>query len=81
MEHDKNLIKQIISRVIKVPVINLFDNDDLVEKYAMDSLARIEIITELEKAFDITIDDSAGLKLRSVSSCLELVIESRLNNE
>lgn len=73
MEPTEKRVKEIISKIIKVPIALLGNDDDLVEKHAMDSLARVEIITELEKGFDITIEDSAAMQLRSVSKCLEFV--------
>lgn len=73
MDPNEKKVKEIISKIIKVPLDRLGNDDDLVEKHAMDSLARVEIITELEKAFDITIEDSAAMQLRSVNKCLEFV--------
>lgn len=73
MDPIEEKIKQIISKIIKVPVDKLANDDDLVEKHSMDSMARIEILTELEREFDITIDDSVAIQLRSVAKCLEIV--------
>ncbi len=66
-------IKTIISKIIKVPVDRIGNEDDLVDKHGMDSLARVEIITELELAFDISIDDKAAMPLRSVNKCREFI--------
>ncbi len=73
MDPREQRIKEIISKIIKVPMDKLGSNDDLVEQYGMDSMSRIEIVTELEKTFDILIEDSEAIKLRSVAKCLELV--------
>ena len=73
MDEREREVKKIISKIIKVPLDQLGSGDDLVEKHGMDSLARIEIVTELEKAFDILIEDAEAIKLRTVTSCLQLV--------
>jgi len=73
MDEREQKVKGIISKIIKVPVDKLENDDDLVDKHGMDSLARVEIVTELEKAFDIMIEDDEAIKLRTVSLCLQLV--------
>lgn len=73
MDPMETKVKEIISKIIKIPVDKLANDDDLVEKHGMDSLARVEIMTELEREFDITIDDSVAVQLRSVARCLEII--------
>ena len=73
MDEQEDKVKEIISKIIKVPKDQLGSDDDLVEKHGMDSLARIEIVTEFEKMFDILIEDSEAMKLRSVNLCLQLI--------
>ena len=73
MDEREQKVKGIISKIIKVPVDKLENDDDLVDKHGMDSLARVEIVTELEKAFDIMIEDDEAIKLRTVNLCLQLV--------
>jgi len=73
MEARETRVKQIIAQIIKVKLDELGNNDDLVDKFGMDSMSRIEIVTELEKEFNLTIDDAEAIKLRSVASCLELI--------
>jgi acyl carrier protein len=73
MNEREKKAKEIISKIIKVPVDKLGNDDDLVDKHGMDSLARVEIVTELEKAFDILIEDAEAIKLRTVNLCLQLI--------
>ena len=73
MSEREKKAKEIISKIIKVPVDKLGNDDDLVDTHGMDSLARVEIVTELEKAFDILIEDSEAIKLRTVNLCLQLI--------
>ena len=73
MDEREKRVKEIIGKIIKVPIGQLGNDDDLVDKHGMDSLARVEILTELEKAFDILIEDSEAIKLRTVNLCLQLI--------
>jgi acyl carrier protein len=73
MESLEAKVKEIISKTIKVPVDQLGNDDDLVERHGMDSLARVEIVTDLEREFDVRIEDSVSIQLRSVSKCLEVI--------
>lgn len=73
MDPKESKIKEIISRIIKVRPDQIENDDDLVDKHGMDSMARIEIMTELEKEFDVTIDDNEALQLRSVHKCVEIL--------
>lgn len=75
MDPIESKVKEIVSRIIKIPAARLASDDDLVDKYGMDSLARVEVLTELEREFDITIDDSIGIQMRSITKCLEIVGE------
>lgn len=73
MDPIETKVKNIISKIIKVPADRLANDDDLVEKHGMDSLARVEVLTDLEREFDITIEDSIAIEMRSVAKCLEIV--------
>ncbi len=73
MNTKESKVKEIISRIIKVSADQISNDDDLVDQHGMDSMARIEIMTELEKEFDVTIDDNEALELRSVNKCLEVL--------
>ena len=75
MDERERKVKEIVSKIIKVPIDAIVRGDDLVDKHAMDSLARVEIVTELEKAFDITIDESLIVRLRTIDQFLELISE------
>ena len=66
-------VKEIVSNISKVLAQKLGMDDDLIEKYGIDSLKKVEIIIELEKAYDITIDDETALKLRTISQIIEFI--------
>ena len=67
-------VRQVVSSIAKVSVGKLLLNDNLAEKYGIDSLKKVEIVIELEKAFDITIDDDTAIKLRTMSDIINLVL-------
>lgn len=73
MDSVETKIREIISKIIKVQTDRIANDDDLVDKHGMDSLSRVEVLTELEKEFDITIDDAISLQMRSVVKYLEIV--------
>ena len=66
-------VRQVVSSIAKVSTDKLLLDDDLAEKYGIDSLKKVEIIIELEKAFDVTIDDDTALKLRTISHIIDLI--------
>jgi len=73
MDPVESKVKGIISKIIKIPVERLANDADLVEKYGMDSLSRVEVLAELEREFDIMIDDSVAMEMRNVEKCFEVV--------
>ena len=73
MENREATVKKIISNVIKVKPDAIDPGDDLVDKFSMDSMQRVEIVIELEKAFDVSISDDVAVTLRSVKKILDLL--------
>ena len=73
MDNQEDRVKTIISRVIKVNTQTLNLDDDLIEKHGMDSMQRVEIVIELEKAFNISIPDNIALTLRTVKKILKFL--------
>ena len=73
MNSNEDKVRSIISKVLKLrkEVINL--EDDLVQKYNMDSMQRVEIVIELENTFDIVISDEASVELRTVQQIIEFL--------
>jgi len=73
MDPVESKVKEIISKIIKIPVARLENDSDLVEEYGMDSLSRVEVLAALEREFDIMIDDSVAIEMRNVAKCFEIV--------
>lgn len=71
MENREATVRKIISNVIKVKPDVINPDDDLVDKFSMDSMQRVEIVIELEKAFDVSISDDVAVTLRSVKKILD----------
>ena len=64
---------EIVSRVTKIPKEKLSPTDDLIEKHGVDSMQRIEVLIEVEKAFGITTPDEEAQRLRHVTDFLKLI--------
>ena len=73
MSNYEDKVKSIISKVIKVKKEAIALSDDLVQKYSMDSMQRVEIVIELEKEFDVVISDEVAAALRTLQQILDLL--------
>ncbi len=73
MENNGTAVRKIVSKIIKKDPSQIDLNDDLIEKYGMDSMQRVEIVIELEKQFNIEISDEVSIKLRTLKNILDLV--------
>ena len=67
-------VKQVVSGIAKVPIDKLLLDKDLGDIYGVDSLKKVEIIIELEKAFDITIDDDTANNLKTIAQIIDLIV-------
>jgi|GEM_PF-4763338 len=72
---NKDVVAKIVNLVLKSKLNSSNCDDDLVDACGMDSMARIEIVTEIEKQFNVSIDDVAALKLRSVNNFCSAIDE------
>lgn len=73
MTNHEEKVRTVISKVLKVDRQSIDFDDDLVKKFNMDSMQRVEIVIELENQFDITISDDSAVLLRSLSQILEFL--------
>lgn len=73
MNENENRIKKIISEVAELDNIEIDNEADLVDDLGVDSMMAIEILTELEKEFMITISDQEIKKFANVSAILSIV--------
>ncbi len=70
-------ILQVIAQYSETPSAELLAAESLEE--LVDSMARIEIIFELEDKFDVEIDDDEVLNINTVDDIIDCV-EKRLKN-
>ncbi|MGI0060238.1 MAG: acyl carrier protein [Nitrosotalea sp.] len=80
MNNYEEKVKSIISKVIKVKKESIKLEDDLVKKYNMDSMQRVEVVIELEKEFDVSISDEVALTLCTVKIMLNF-LEQTVNQK
>ena len=74
----KNKIIEVIARMIKVEAIDRLKSDitlNYVAEYSIDSLSFIKIIVEIEKTFNIEIDDDYIGEMYSVQNILGYIAQ------
>ncbi|MDD5668902.1 MAG: phosphopantetheine-binding protein [Candidatus Omnitrophica bacterium] len=73
--------KQLLSSVTGVNPDQIGDTADLIKDVGIDSLKVIEIATNIEKKYKITIKDTQLRKLKRVSDAVKLIRNSLKKNE
>ncbi|NQS89563.1 acyl carrier protein [Patescibacteria group bacterium] len=68
-------IKEMLSRLTGLDVSEIGDTDDLINDLGIDSLKVIEIATQLERTYKVTVKDSELAKLRKVNEAVEFLRE------
>ena len=68
-------IKEMLSRLTGLDVSEIGDTDDLINDLGIDSLKVIEIATQLERTYKVTVKDSELAKLRKVNEAVEFLKE------
>lgn len=66
-------LKEIVSLVTKIPVEQIQTDDDLFEKYGIDSMQRVEILIEVEKRFQISVPDEEAQTLRKFPDFIKAI--------
>lgn len=73
-EKDTELkIKKIISEVAEIDEMEVNNEDDLVDDLGVDSMMAIEILTELEKIFEVSIPDEEVRKFTNINAICSIV--------
>ena len=75
MEYKK--IQKIISQVLQLDLSEITDDADLVSDLGADSLEIFQIITEIEKEFEISIPSDYFNKERTVGGLYHMVSDMR----
>jgi acyl carrier protein len=66
-------IRTILTRVTEVDAFALSLEDDLVAETGLDSLGRLELLSEMEEKFDFTIYDLNTDKISTIGGMLDIV--------
>ena len=68
-------VKEMLSRLTGLDVSEIGDADDLINDLGIDSLKVIEIATQIERTYKVTVKDSELAKLRKVNEAVEFLKE------
>ena len=66
-------IRSILTRVTHQDVAKVTLEDDLIDTIGIDSLGRLEVLSEIEEAFDVTIYDLDADKISTIRGILDVV--------
>lgn len=69
----ENEIRTILTRVTHQDVAEVGPEDDLIDAIGIDSLGRLEVLSEIEEAFDITIYDLDADKIATIRGIRDVV--------
>lgn len=72
MKVDLNILKKIIEEITESDIDNFCDEDNIVEKYDIDSMAMIQLVVAIEEKFNIDIPYEY-LDVNSLSNVSDLV--------
>lgn len=72
-EKQKVEIKEIIADKLGYDIEEVNDTDDLFKNLCADSLDTVELVMEMEKHFDITIDDDDADEIKLVSDFYPII--------
>jgi acyl carrier protein len=67
-------VKEIIASITGVPLETIEDSAAFVDDLGLDSLAILEIVVDVEKAFKIRADDEELQKVRSIEDSVALIL-------
>ncbi len=70
-------IRKSLSRITEEDISGLKVDEDLNEAIGLDSLGRLELLSEIEDRFDLIIDDLDSEKASTIAGMLEIVEAAR----
>ena len=73
----KDRVKSIISEILDVPVDEIDDNGDIVEKYGADSLDVADLVLEFEEKFGFAVPDEEAIELRTVNKIVSYIQDNK----
>ena len=73
-------IRKALARITEEDVSRLKSDENLAEAIGLDSLGRLELLSEVEDAFDLTIYDIDSEKASTIGGMLEIVEAALIEN-
>ena len=70
---DKERIRELIADKLGFDTVEVLPETKLIDDLGMDSLDRIELLVEVERAFDISLTDEEVEIIETVQQCFDLV--------
>ena len=67
-------VKEIVASITGVPLESIKDSATFVDDLGLDSLAILEIVVDVEKAFKIRANDDELQKVRSIDDSVALIL-------
>ncbi|HEY4782978.1 MAG TPA: acyl carrier protein [Chthoniobacterales bacterium] len=67
-------VKEIVASITGVPMESIKDSATFVDDLGLDSLAILEIVVDVEKAFKIRANDDELQKVRSIDDSVALIL-------
>lgn len=74
-ERAEDAVKKIVSIALGVSIASLKTTDSLILDLGADSLDILDIVMDIEKEFDIEIDDEVAAKFSTVGDLINFVLE------
>jgi len=75
MQNIENEIKEIVAKVIKIPVEKIDPNADLFKDLGVDSLLGVEIFATLDKKYNIDLPENKLEKIKTLNDIIEIAKE------
>ncbi|MDP2193401.1 MAG: acyl carrier protein [Alphaproteobacteria bacterium] len=73
MSDIENKVKEIVADALGVDIEQVKPTANLVDDLGADSLARVELVMQVEEAFDIEISDADSEKILTVQAIVDYV--------
>ena len=70
---DKERIRELIADKLGFDTVEVLPETKLIDELGMDSLDRIELMVEVERAFDISLTEEEIEIIETVQQCFDLI--------
>lgn|GEM_PF-843635 len=76
IEARKEQVKNVVCEILEIEPDELTEDDNFREDHGADSMAVVEIVAWLEKAFEIKIDDTGLVRMVNLAGTYAVVAEA-----